>query len=1203
MLEKFKIIFFIFLFIFFSLDKANAITFNDYYELSNCVENFDTLKQFKNKIKTCFKDKNIILNDEAINKIKDKDNVLNKLIGKEINRLLETNTSVDDIFSKPTVFSPDYYLDDKNLEIIIKYAIYNPTLIYAVTRDINNLAFIDQIISLSQRENALLKIYNSLNINLFVEVPKKAESLKITEKPKKKIEKIETPIKSSKPTLLEKLKEIIDPDSTEDKPKIKEKKIASLPEKKKDKKKKITNPKPHPSFIFALPLLALAGGGGGGGSGSSSPPTLSYSVSSKSLGECDSAATVTGTLTSAHSSNVTVLINTSGTATNGVDYNLSSTTLTINAGSTSATISVTPVNDTTVETSETIILTASVTGGGVSTTGNTVTTVTLYDYVLKCNSTAFTDQGTSTTMAARDEFENVDSYTGSPKIHPFELLNIHKAHAYNNGTNSLDGTGITIHVNDFNCDSQHTEFSGKTITQYLTFDDDSANDYHCNLVAGIAAGAYQSTSGTTGIMGVAYNSDLVLSPVPTPSGTNKHTHKANSYDHARTNGATVSNNSWGSFRDNCNDINNPLNCVDANSGVNVSEMSTLITNNSSQSQEETMAAYLTYANATNIVSANTTGWNDLIQALDDFQTAGGIFVFATGNSTNESDVGVYAGLPNFYSQLEEAWLAVGYVDVTGASNVSSITTSNVSQQGNVCGSAKEYCLVADAVNLYHAHWYDDASSTSNYKTISGGGSSSASPMVSGILALLQQAFPNHTPEQIVDRLLASAKNDWFTPSGNTTFTTHGASIKHGYHNTWGHGFPDAYAALSPITTSSNPLSFVSGGGGSGGGGSSGSGGSGGSVPFTEASRMPVSTTSMIQSSLVGNSIRSGLAGKTTYAYDALNGGFKYDLSNLIIPISFEDQKIEIDFDKELTSLRNLDSPRDKFLNKQYYNGEFVSFKDDFNQGLSLTLGQPNIALQNFNLYNNDYYKNPYTSYSKGMGINNKFNLLGNDIFFGYHKTSIDPLLDATNEKIIPTENLTFSMNFDNDNFDLLSFTTGFLKEENSFLLSQGFGALGTNNSDSLSKYYGLNISKNLNQLGDLYFSSMIGFAKLKNPNNYFITDASDVMSSSFEMNYELKDILEKDVLNISLSQPQRVEKGDMTFRVAGLADYSGNIPFYNHVVDLSPSGRQIDLSIGYYTKHSDYFKTGIKTIITDDLGHQKSNDLNSNILFSASYIF
>ncbi len=54
---------------------------------------------------------------------------------------------------------------------------------------------------------------------------------------------------------------------------------------------------------------------------------------------------------------------------------------TIVSGSTSASITLTPVNDTTNETSETVIITASTTD--VSTTGNTQTTITIYDYVYR----------------------------------------------------------------------------------------------------------------------------------------------------------------------------------------------------------------------------------------------------------------------------------------------------------------------------------------------------------------------------------------------------------------------------------------------------------------------------------------------------------------------------------------------------------------------------------------------------------------------------------------------------------------------------------------------------------------------------------------------------------------------------------------------------------------------------------------------------
>ena len=194
-------------------------------------------------------------------------------------------------------------------------------------------------------------------------------------------------------------------------------------------------------------------------------------------------------------------------------------------------------------------------------------------------------------------------------------------------------------------------------------------------------------------------------------------------------------------------------------------------------------------------------------------------------------------------------------------------------------------------------------------------------MVSGGVALVAQAFPNHTPEQLVDRILASANNIWFTPTGNTTFTTHGASIKHGYHTTWGHGVPDFYAAMSPITTSSNPLSFAASPSSS-----SSSTVNGSSVPFSNVMRIPISLTSITQSSSIGDAIKKGLAGKTTYAYDALNGGFKYDLSNFVTSVSPEDQKIEIDFAEELNVLRNLDISNDKFSKKKIIKENLLIFQ-------------------------------------------------------------------------------------------------------------------------------------------------------------------------------------------------------------------------------------------------------------------------------------
>ena len=132
---------------------------------------------------------------------------------------------------------------------------------------------------------------------------------------------------------------------------------------------------------------------------------------------------------------------------------------------------------------------------------------------------------------------------------------------------------------------------------------------------------------------------------------------------------------------------------------------------------------------------------------------------------------------------------------------------------------------------------------------------------------------------------------------------------------------------------------------------------------------------------------------------------------------------------------------------------------------------------------------------------------------------------------------------------------------------------------------------------------MLGNSKLDNSNNSFIVDTSKVLSSSFEINLELKELFKKDVLNISLSQPNRVEKGDMIFRLMGLADKNGILPYQDYKVNLSPSGRQKDLSASYYIQHSKNFKTGIKVILTDDLGHAKNDNLDTNFILSASLNF
>ena len=157
--------------------------------------------------------------------------------------------------------------------------------------------------------------------------------------------------------------------------------------------------------------------------------------------------------------------------------------------------------------------------------------------------------------------------------------------------------------------------------------------------------------------------------------------------------------------------------------------------------------------------------------------------------------------------------------------------------------------------------------------------------------------------------------------------------------------------------------------------------------------------------------------------------------------------------------------------------------------------------------------------------------------------------------------------------------------------------------NTITNFFGVNMNKKINKDSLLSFNNTIGLTKLKNNNEAFITGSSDVLSSSFEVNYELKNIFNNDKFNVSFSQPNKVEKGEMNFRFIGLSDKNGIIPYTNHSIELSPSGRQKDIVLSYYKKFNNGFNLGLKSIVTDDLGHVKKSKIDSNFIVTGSLKF
>lgn len=116
--------------------------------------------------------------------------------------------------------------------------------------------------------------------------------------------------------------------------------------------------------------------------------------------------------------------------------------------------------------------------------------------------------------------------------------------------------------------------------------------------------------------------------------------------------------------------------------------------------------------------------------------AGAIIVFAAGNE-GASEPGLYAALPLYYPELLPGWMAAVALDANGV----------IAAYSNRCGSAAAFCLAAPGTDII-----------STYKGGYGmaSGTSFAAPMLAGAAAILKQAFPYLSNQQILAILFQSA---------------------------------------------------------------------------------------------------------------------------------------------------------------------------------------------------------------------------------------------------------------------------------------------------------------------------------------------------------------------------------------------------------------------------------------------------------------
>lgn len=474
-------------------------------------------------------------------------------------------------------------------------------------------------------------------------------------------------------------------------------------------------------------------------------------------------------------------------------------------------------------------------------------------------------------LKSEQEYKNLSQYgttsfsagtTPSSQVHPLELTNVHKAYGY-----GLSGAGESIAIFDagFNTDeafragSAFAEMQTKYAAGRISIPGNllSSTSSHGNQVASIAAAGrdsqgynyYLNATGQRypgfvgnafdllnhGMMGVAYNASLILNDV---DSLNTLPLLAEAVDAAAQQGAVVQNNSWG---------------LSAQTGRPFNRARVLTLPGSLPEAVvagDRNAAYNWLADYTGFTASN---WQDYLGALERFQNTG-VVVTALQNDFFAREPSLMAALPQVVPDLKPAWIAVGNIDSAGSG-------PSIARISAPCGATAPYCLVVDGTEVTGAGLNNAGGASPGY-SYGQTGTSFAAPQISGMVALLAEAFPSLTPKDLVTRLLATANNSFFTPTGERSFS---AEISHGYNEEFGHGIPDLYAALQPITSGARPLGFVLNG-----------------SPI-EGRFTPVVGSGLMAGPSLTRALQAALYNQTAYSYDALGAGFQVSLGALVQP--------------------------------------------------------------------------------------------------------------------------------------------------------------------------------------------------------------------------------------------------------------------------------------------------------------------------------
>ncbi|GGK67598.1 S8 family peptidase [Amphritea balenae] len=558
------------------------------------------------------------------------------------------------------------------------------------------------------------------------------------------------------------------------------------------------------------------------------------------------------------------------------------------------------------------------------------------------------------------------------------------------------------------------------------------------------------------------------------------------------------------------------------------------------------AATATTGNVTAVEFKSTLPQFDV--ALKEADSANIISVWSTGNSGEDyAQPSLYAALPEFFPELEDTWLAVTSLDPEGS----------LSSYAQPCGRSEQWCIAAPGD--YIISGLPDATNSGERDTYGAYlGTSMAAPAVSGSLALLFEAFPTMSPQQLRQKLLDTADKSGIYAD----------------QNKYGNGALDLDAATQPVGNTSLVL---------------------------PGENIELSSSVFTPGAVLG--ANNSFSKIDVMVADQYNAGYRINLGSLVNSPStdydfdraVERQRISKSFER--LALHNglaLEVVRSDTLiedniyqlmvqvtdNEQIFSAGFSHSPEYFPGFVSAT----DIAYEPIK----EVLSNPYVQ----MGSDNIGS--GKNTVAGF---SLSQSINETSDIVVG------AMNSDDFNATVISFESrplpafswraqvGQLMESQRFLGSEGQGAFA-NRKVAKTTLIGLQADVRLSPETVLFSSFYTGLTGVGSINSPLFTQTQNWLSSSYALGGLTNNLFTKgDVFGMLLQQPLALTKAPVTLTLSD--GYRGNqFALSETEIDLAPQERQTDYRVFYDASITGLDSARFSLTHIENLNHVAGHDDN-----------